>query len=101
MNSSMTMMMPLMMGWMDYQFSAGLALYFLASNATTIFQYAAMGRADWSKILPWVQPKETEPVTTVIDIEDDDDEQEEQEVVKTVKPSARAAAKKKRPKRKK
>lgn len=101
MNSSMTMMMPLMMGWMAYQFSAGLALYFLTSNVTTIVQYAAMGRADWSKILPWVQPKETGKITPVIDIEDDDDEEEEQEVVKTVKPSARSAAKRKRPKRKK
>jgi len=101
MNSSMTMMMPLMMGWMAYQFSAGLALYFLTSNVTTIVQYAAMGRADWSKILPWVQPKETGKITPVIDLEDDDDEEEEQEVVKTVKPSARSAAKRKRPKRKK
>lgn len=101
MNSSMTMMMPLMMGWMAYQFSAGLALYFLTSNVTTIVQYAALGRADWSKILPWVQPKETGKITPVIDLEDDDDEEEEQEVVKTVKPSARSAAKRKRPKRKK
>ncbi len=100
MGNSMMMMMPFMMGWMAYQFSAGLALYFLISNITTVVQYAAMGRVDWSRIIPGVQPKEQRKPIVVF--EDDDFEAEvEPEPVKTVKPSARASAKKQRPKMKK
>lgn len=102
MSNSMMMMMPFMMGWMAYQFSAGLALYFLASNLATVGQYSAMGRVDWSKILPWVKPME-QPKPTVVfeDDEEDEEEEEEPEPVKTVKPSARASAKRQRPKMKK
>ena len=102
MSNSMMMMMPFMMGWMAYQFSAGLALYFLASNIATVAQYAAMGRVDWSKILPWVKPPEQPKLSVVVDNdEDDDDEEEEPEPVKFVKPSARSSAKRQRPKMKK
>jgi len=102
MSNSMMMMMPFMMGWMAYQFSAGLALYFLASNIATVAQYAAMGRVDWSKILPWVKPPEQPKLSVVVDNdEDDDDEEEEPEPVKLVKPSARSSAKRQRPKMKK
>lgn len=102
MSNSMMMMMPFMMGWMAYQFSAGLALYFLASNLATVGQYSAMGRVDWSKILPWVKPMEQPKSTVVIeDDEEDEEEEEEPEPVKTVKPSARASAKRQRPKMKK
>lgn len=102
MSNSMMMMMPFMMGWMAYQFSAGLALYFLTSNLATVAQYAAMGRTDWSRILPWVKPKAAEPQKVIIDpewIEDDENDGiiEEERVIK---PSARAAAKRQRPKRK-
>ncbi len=101
MSNSMMMMMPFMMGWMAYQFSAGLALYFLASNIATVGQYSAMGRVDWSKILPWVKPAE-QPKPTVVIVDDEDDVEEEEPVpVKTVKPSARASAKRQRPKMKK
>jgi YidC/Oxa1 family membrane protein insertase len=100
MGNSMMMMMPFMMGWMAYQFSAGLALYFLISNITTVVQYAAMGWVDWSRIIPGVQPKEQRKPIVVF--EDDEFEAEvEPEPVKTVKPSARASAKKQRPKMKK
>ena len=101
MSNSMMMMMPFMMGWMAYQFSAGLALYFLASNFATVGQYAAMGRVDWSKILPWVKPLEQPKPVVVIDDVDEDEEEEVPEPVKTVKPSARASAKRQRPKMKK
>lgn len=104
MSNSMTMTMPFLMGWMAYQFSAGLALYFLTSNLTTVVQYAAMGRTDWSQILPWLPKKELTPAKeTVIEADwEDDDEEEEPEVetVKTAKPSARSAVKRQRPKRK-
>jgi YidC/Oxa1 family membrane protein insertase len=72
MSNSMMMMMPFMMGWMAYQFSAGLALYFLASNIATVGQYAAMGRVDWSKILPWVKPLEQPKPSVVIDYDEED-----------------------------
>ncbi len=102
MSNSMMMMMPFMMGWMAYQFSAGLALYFLTSNLATVAQYAAMGRADWSKIIPGIEPKKEPPKKTIIEpewIEDDEDEVEE-DTDKSGKPSARAAVKRQRPKRK-
>ncbi len=102
MNNSMTMMMPIMMGYMAYQFSAGLALYFLTSNLTTIVQYAAMGRADWSALFPWIEKKVEKKPEVVIDVDDDEDDEddEEPEPVKVVKPSARASAKQQRPKMK-
>ncbi len=99
MNNSMMLMMPFMMGYMAYQFSAGLALYFLTSNIATVIQYAAMGRADWSAILPWVKKKEPEKFEIIVDDEDDDEEDFEPQ--KVVKPSARSAVKQQRPKRKK
>ena len=102
MNNSMMMMMPFMMGWMAYQFSAGLALYFLTSNLATVAQYAAMGRADWSKIIPGIETKKEPPKKTIIEpewIEDGEDEVEE-DTDKSGKPSARAAVKRQRPKRK-
>ncbi|MDD2522185.1 MAG: YidC/Oxa1 family membrane protein insertase [Anaerolineaceae bacterium] len=104
MSNSMMMMMPVMMGWMAYQFSAGLALYFLASNIATVVQYAAMGRADWAKIFPWVESKEQPKTAAVIEDDDEDEEEiaeEHPQPVKTVKPSARSLAKRQRPKRKK
>lgn len=103
MANSMNMMMPVMMGWMAYQFSAGLALYFLTSNLVTVAQYAAMGRVDWSRIFPWMSPKSPEPPKVIIDprlLEDDEDEIDEK-VEKVAKPSARSTVKKQRPKLKK
>lgn len=52
MTNSMNMTMPVMMGVLAFQFSAGLALYFVVSNLTTVAQYAAMGKTDWSRIFP-------------------------------------------------
>lgn len=101
MTNSMNMTMPIMMGILAYQFSAGLALYFVVSNLTTIVQYAVMGKTDWSRIFPWVKKKETtsKPVVVIPDLPDED---EEPVVVEKVsKPSARASAKKQRPKMKK
>lgn len=52
MGQSMTMMMPLMLGYFTYISPAGLGLYFLASNVVSVLQYAMMGRVDWSNLLP-------------------------------------------------
>ena len=107
MSKSMSTTMPLLMGWMAYTLASGLALYFVVSNIATIAQYSIQGRTDWSKILPFIKPKETQtPKTTIVEttFEDDDDEDEvieEDPVVKAPKPSARSAAKQLRPKRKK
>ena len=102
MTNSMNMTMPILMGVMAYQFSAGLALYFVVSNLTTVAQYAAMGKTDWSRIFPWVKskPKESKPSIVIPDLPD---EVEEEPVIveKTSKPSARASAKRQRPKMKK
>jgi len=48
----MNLYMPFFMGWLAYSFSAGLALYFVATNLFTILQYAAMGKLNWKNMLP-------------------------------------------------
>jgi len=102
MTNSINMTMPILMGVMAYQFSAGLALYFVVSNLTTIAQYAAMGKTDWSRIFPWVKskPKVSKPSIVIPDLPV---EIEEEPVIieKVSKPSARASAKRQRPKMKK
>lgn len=119
MTKSMGMMMPLMMGWMAFQFSAGLALYFVVTNIITTVQYSVQGRTDWSKILPFIKKSQpttpgvvdvkSTPVTKksdssqYIEVPDDDEDDEDLAVtpVKSNKPSARSATKQLRPKRKK
>jgi hypothetical protein len=66
------MTMPILMGVMAYQFSAGLALYFVVSNLTTVAQYAAMGKTDWSRIFPWIKskPKVSKPSIFIPDLPD-------------------------------
>lgn len=102
MTNSMSMTMPILMGVMAYQFSAGLALYFVVSNLTTVAQYAAMGKTDWSRIFPWIKtkPKVSKPSIVIPDLPDED-EDEPEIIEKVSKPSARAAAKRQRPKMKK
>ncbi len=104
MTNSMNMTMPILMGVMAYQFSAGLALYFVVSNLTTIGQYAAMGKTDWSRIFPWVKskPKQSKPAIVIPDLPEEEEEEEEPMIVEKIsKPSARASAKRQRPKMKK
>ncbi len=48
----MNIYMPLLMGYISYTLSAGLAVYFVVSNLVTILQYAALGRLNWNNILP-------------------------------------------------
>ena len=102
MTNSMNMTMPVMMGVLAFQFSAGLALYFVVSNLTTVAQYAAMGKTDWSRIFPWIKtkPKENKPTIVLPDLDDEEEEEKPVVVEKVAKPSARASAKKPRPKMK-
>jgi len=58
MTKSMNIYMPLLMGFMAYSLASGLALYFLASNLIGIAQYAILGRANWSNVLPFLKQKE-------------------------------------------
>jgi len=52
MTKMMNIYMPLMLGFFAYQFAAGLALYFVASNVISVFQYALLGKVDLRRLLP-------------------------------------------------
>jgi len=52
MGQSMSVTMPLMLGWFALTFPSGLAVYFVTSNVLGIVQYAAQGKANWSNLLP-------------------------------------------------
>jgi YidC/Oxa1 family membrane protein insertase len=56
MTQMMNLYMPIFMGYLAWTFAAGLSLYFVTSNIVTIVQYAAMGKVDWSNILPGKKP---------------------------------------------
>ena len=58
MGQSMTITMPLMLGWFALTFPSGLAVYFITSNVLGIVQYAAQGKANWSNLLPKGMRKE-------------------------------------------
>jgi len=58
MGQSMTITMPLMLGWFALTFPSGLAVYFITSNLLGIVQYAAQGKANWSNLLPKSMRKE-------------------------------------------
>ncbi len=52
MGKMMNLYMPILMGWIAYSLSSGLALYFIISNMLGIAQYAIMGQVHWSNLLP-------------------------------------------------
>lgn len=52
MNSMMSIYMPLFLGWLVLNYASGLAVYFVASNALGIVQYAMLGRVNWRNLLP-------------------------------------------------
>jgi YidC/Oxa1 family membrane protein insertase len=57
-SKSMSIYMPVLMGFMAYSLASGLALYFLTSNIFGIIQYAVLGRANWSNIFPFLKDKD-------------------------------------------
>jgi len=59
-SNSMSIYMPILMGFMAYSLASGLAIYFLTSNIVGIVQYAILGRANWSNIIPFLKKKEDE-----------------------------------------
>jgi YidC/Oxa1 family membrane protein insertase len=106
-NKSMSIYMPVLMGFMAYSLASGLAIYFLTSNIFGIVQYAILGRANWSNILPFLKKKEADGKAgkgkaEIVDVEPedilDDEEEEEEEEKLNLKP---VMAKKKRPQMKK
>lgn len=52
MTRMMNLYMPFFMGWLSYSFPAGLAVYFVTSNLSTIVQYALQGKIDFRRLLP-------------------------------------------------
>lgn len=52
MTNMMNIYMPLLMGWLAWTLSSGLALYFVVQNVVQIAQYALTGKVYWSNLLP-------------------------------------------------
>jgi YidC/Oxa1 family membrane protein insertase len=52
----MNLFMPIMMGWIAWTLSSGLALYFIVSNLLGILQYSLLGKVDWRNLLPKPKP---------------------------------------------
>ena len=52
MTNMMNIYMPLLMGYLAYTLSSGLALYFVVSNLIGILQYAMLGKVNWKNLLP-------------------------------------------------
>jgi YidC/Oxa1 family membrane protein insertase len=52
MMKAMNLYMPFFMGWLALTLSAGLSVYFVASNVIGIVQYMLMGKANWHNLLP-------------------------------------------------
>lgn len=52
MSKMMNLYMPFFMGWLSYSFPAGLAVYFVTSNLSTIIQYSLQGKIDFRRLLP-------------------------------------------------
>ena len=105
MSKSMSIYMPILMGFMAYSLASGLAIYFLTSNIFGIVQYAILGRANWSNIFPFLKKKDEESAkgkkeivdAEAEDVEDFEDELEEDEVnMKPVMPKKQHPRMKKR-----
>ena len=52
MTGLMNLYMPIFMGWLAWTLASGLSLYFVVSNVVGILQYALLGKANWSNIIP-------------------------------------------------
>jgi len=52
MSKTMSLYMPLLLGYFALTFASGLSVYFITSNLLGIFQYAVTGRANWRNLLP-------------------------------------------------
>jgi YidC/Oxa1 family membrane protein insertase len=50
MSQQMTLMMPLMIGWMSLQFPSGLSIYWVIGNVVSIVQYAVTSPVNWRNV---------------------------------------------------
>jgi YidC/Oxa1 family membrane protein insertase len=50
MSQQMTLMMPLMIGWMSLQFPSGLSIYWVIGNIVSIVQQAITNPPDWKRV---------------------------------------------------
>lgn len=62
MTGIMNLYMPIFMGWLAYTLASGLALYFVVSNLAGVAQYAILGKANWSNLIPG---RKAEPTTAL------------------------------------
>lgn len=102
---SMNIYMPILMGFMAYSLASGLALYFLVSNVFGIIQYAALGRANWSNLFPFLKKAKDQQVETsktkIVDVKPEEPPEPVQSPGNKAESQKRMTPKKKRPKRKK
>lgn len=103
MSKSMSIYMPILMGFMAYSLASGLALYFLTSNVFGIIQYALLGRANWSNILPFLKkekgPEKDQP--DIVEVEAEDIPEPVEDDPKAQSSKRQTMPKRKRPKLKK
>jgi len=105
-SKSMSIYMPVLMGFMAYSLASGLAIYFLTSNVFGIIQYAILGRANWSNVLPFLKKKDDskpdkgQPAVVDAKVEDVSEFDEEEETEEAAGATTRTLPKRKRPKRK-
>jgi YidC/Oxa1 family membrane protein insertase len=59
MTNMMNIYMPLLMGWLAWTLSSGLALYFVTTNLVQIAQYAITGKVYWGNIIPKINSAST------------------------------------------
>ncbi len=52
MSKMMNIYMPVLMGWLAWSLSSGLALYFVVTNLIQIFQYSVSGKVHWDNVFP-------------------------------------------------
>lgn len=105
-SKSMSIYMPILMGFMAYSLASGLAIYFLTSNVFGIIQYALLGRANWSNIFPFLKKKEEgqkpqKETPEIIEAEAEDVSESADETDNDSEDKKQTMPKRKRPKRKK
>jgi len=61
MSNMMNIYMPILMGWMAWSLSSGLALYFVVTNFTQILQYAISGNLHWDNLKFWKKKDAVKP----------------------------------------
>ncbi|MDY6846046.1 MAG: YidC/Oxa1 family membrane protein insertase [Chloroflexota bacterium] len=107
MSKSMSIYMPLLMGFMSYSLASGLALYFLVSNIFGIVQYSLLGRSNWANIFPFLKKDEDKKETpdkkkpVVLDAKAADVPKVEKDEIEDSSRGKMRMPKRKRPKRKK